>query len=170
VEPRRNIELKCHCADLAAASQALTRLGAHFAGVETQTDTYFHVPSGRLKLRRIEGSTAVLIAYTRPDQPQYRTSSYHLAPVHEPEPLLGALAAALGVRAAVRKRRQIFLWHNVRIHLDEVDGLGTFVEFEAVLAGPQDEIPSRKHLDELAQVLTLDPSAGLATSYADLGS
>jgi adenylate cyclase class IV len=166
--PRRNLELKCRCADLSATRAALCHLGAISGGLEIQVDTYFRAPHGRLKLREINAATAVLIGYVRPDEGHYRASSYHLAPVPEPGPLKAALAGALGVRGAVRKRREIYLWHNVRIHLDEVDGLGTFVELEAVLSPLDDEGVSRARLDRLCSALAIDPAAGLAPSYADL--
>ena len=148
-DPRRNVELKARCADLAAARGVVQQLGARAAGVEVQADTYFRVGHGRLKLREIEGQSAVLIWYARPDADQARISSYYLVPVPEPEALKAALAAALGVRGEVRKRRTIYLWHNVRIHLDKVAGLGNFVEFEAVLGADDDEATAHAHLRQL---------------------
>ena len=41
------------------------------------------------------------------------------------------LAEALGVKVIVEKRRKIFFLENVKIHLDEVPQLGSFVEIEA---------------------------------------
>ncbi|MGK3856667.1 class IV adenylate cyclase, partial [Enterococcus faecium] len=82
---------------------------------------------GRLKLREIDGQAAVLIWYDRPDHDAARLSKYHLVPVADPAALKAALTDALGVRGEVRKRREIYLWHNVRIHLDEVAGLGSFL-------------------------------------------
>jgi predicted adenylyl cyclase CyaB len=84
-------------------------------------------------LREIEGEGAVLIAYQRDDAASARASDYRLVPVPDADGIREALAATLGVRVVVRKRRQIFLHHQVRIHLDQVEGLGDFVEFEAVV-------------------------------------
>src|SRR5262249_9643614 len=110
----------------------------------------------------------VLISYNRPDQPGVRSSSYRLVPVPNPAALEAALSAALGLRGRVRKRRAIYFWHNVRIHLDEVTGLGTFIEFEAVLSESEDEAASQAHLAELCRALAVDPADSLAPSYADL--
>ena len=33
----------------------------------------------------------------------------------------------------VEKKRRLFLYKNSRIHLDEVRGLGTFIEFEVLV-------------------------------------
>jgi predicted adenylyl cyclase CyaB len=144
------------------------QLGAGAAGREVQTDTYFPVPHGRLKLREIEGRPAVLIAYDRPNRDQVRTSAYHLVPVGDPAALKAALASSLGVRGEVRKEREIYLWHNVRVHLDEVAGLGAFIEFEAVLSEADGEEVSRQRLERLCAALGIDQAASLAPSYADL--
>jgi predicted adenylyl cyclase CyaB len=166
--PRRNLELKARHPDLAAAREAVRRLGARPAGIEDQTDTFFQVAHGRLKLREIDGRPAVLIWYDRPDDEGVRSSCYHLVPVEDPAGLRAALAAGLGVRGQVRKCREIFLWHNVRVHLDEVAGLGTFVEFEAVLSATEDETISQARLDRLGEVLAINTSLRVSRAYVDL--
>lgn len=163
-----NLEIKARCQDLAEARLAVQRLCGGDGVVELQTDTYFQVPHGRLKLREIESKPAVLIWYERPNHAETRDSAYHLVPVADAAMLKAALTAALGVRGAVRKRREIFLWHNVRIHLDEVDGLGSFIEFEAVLSAGEDVETSRSRLRQLVAVLSIQPEDQLAPSYADL--
>jgi len=153
---RRNLELKLRVQDLATLREACLRL-AEPVGVFGQSDTYFHAPHGRLKLRettRADGvrdatPTATLIAYRRPDSGDVRASDYHLVPVADPALLKSALSQALGVRGEVRKRREVLMHHNVRIHLDEVEGLGTFVELEAVISDHPDEALSRSRLDAL---------------------
>jgi adenylate cyclase class IV len=167
-ETRRNLELKTRHADLAAARQAVLHLGARAVTIEEQTDTYFRVPHGRLKLREVADRPAVLIWYERPDSSLARLSAYYLVPVSEPSLLKQALTAALGARGKVCKRREILLWHNVRIHLDQVDGLGTFVEFEAVLGGGDDEPTATAQLEELSKALAIQQANLVATSYADL--
>lgn len=166
--PRRNIELKSKCSDLARARDAALRLGAQEAGLLEQTDTYFHCKTGRLKLRETAGRRAELIAYSRPDDAAARASEYHLAPVEEPGPLKRGLAAALGVRVVVVKRRQLLIWHNVRIHLDDVEGLGSFVEFEAVMDPGEDEATSHARLTTLAAALALRERDRISSSYGDL--
>jgi predicted adenylyl cyclase CyaB len=163
-----NLELKARHGDLASAAAAAARLGTVGPSVLLQTDTYFRVPHGRLKLREIEGGAAELIGYDRPDRDEARTSAYEVMHVPDPAMLQSILATALGVRGQVRKRRTLYLWHNVRIHLDEVTGLGTFVEFEAVLSAGEDEARARARLEELGRALGVRPEDGLAGSYADL--
>ena len=82
--------------------------------------------------------------------------------------LSSCLTAALGLRGEVQKRREVHLWHNVRIHLDQVAGLGHFVELEAVLNTEDDEAASPARLEQLCQALGISPGDSLAGSYADL--
>src|SRR5262249_50856778 len=125
-------------------------------------------PNGRLKLREIEGRPAVLIWYERPDNTPARSSHYHLVPVADAAALKATLSAALGVRGTVSKRREIYLYQNVRIHLDEVARLGSFVEFEAVLADDANLPVAHALLNQLTDLLGISAADYLAPSYADL--
>lgn len=166
--PGRNLELKARCADLAAVRSIVRQLCGSGAQLELQTDTYFQVPNGRLKLREIQGQPAVLIAYQRRNQSELRASDYHLVPVSEPALMKTALTGALGLRGVVTKRREIYFWYNVRIHLDEVQNLGTYIEFEAVLGPAEGDAVSRQRLDELVKMLRLQASQFVGGSYSDL--
>jgi predicted adenylyl cyclase CyaB len=165
--PRRNLEIKARCPDLAAARQAARNLCGQPA-IEDQVDTYFHVPRGRLKLRAINDREAVLIAYERSDQAAARLSHYRPVHVSDPELLTAALASSLGIRGRVRKRREIYLHHNVRIHLDEVAGLGSFLELEAVLTTSEDEAEADGRVAGLLALFHIHEADFLAVSYADL--
>jgi homotetrameric cytidine deaminase len=167
--PRRNVELKARDADPAATLERALALGATDEGDLIQRDTYFERARGRLKLREQDGGReagARLIAYVRPDDQAARTSAYRLAEVADPAALREALDAALGTLVVVEKRRRLLLYENVRIHLDEVRDLGSFVELEGV-ADPDSDL-SREHdlVARLRDELALgDPVAG---SYSDL--
>ena len=124
-------------------------LGAADAGVLTQRDTYFTARRGRLKLRSRRDPRGELIAYRREDDPEPIESGYVVAAVAAPDELVEALDAALGTVVVVSKRRQLFLWEGVRIHLDEVDGLGSFMEFEAVLPDAGDLDTAHAKVDRL---------------------
>jgi adenylate cyclase class IV len=164
----RNIELKTRCRDLDAALAAVRPLSPTDAGVQHQIDTYFPVPNGRLKLREIAGVRAELIWYDRSNSATTRRSDYRLTPVTHPAELRASLDAALGTRGQVRKRRHVLIWHNVRIHLDEVDSLGSFVEFEAVMSAGETEEIGHARLRQLCEVMNIAPGDYLAVSYADL--
>jgi predicted adenylyl cyclase CyaB len=164
----RNIELKARLHDLPSARRAAERLATQRLGVQEQIDTYFRCTTGRLKLRQIGGQAAVLIWYARPSDPRPKASDYYLVPAAEPESLLATLRAAVGIVNVVRKRREIYLWQNVRIHLDDVEGLGQFLEFEAVLSPEIDETAGRRQLETLTAEFNIRPADLLAGSYTDM--
>jgi adenylate cyclase, class 2 len=164
----RNIELKARLHDLAPAREVAQQLATASLGVQHQTDTYFHCRRGRLKLREITGQTAQLVSYERPDRVDAKGSDYQLVDVPDPAALKQALSAALGVRVVVAKRREIYLVNNVRIHLDEVAGLGEFLEFEAVLSPGRDDASGHQQLAKLQAAFRIQPDDLLAVSYADL--
>jgi predicted adenylyl cyclase CyaB len=168
VRPARNLELKARLSSLETAQERAARIATDRLPDQRQVDTYFACNRGRLKLREIEGAEAQLVWYERPDGLDIRTSDYVLAPVPSPAAMKLALAGALGVKVVVAKRREIHLYHNVRIHLDDVDRLGQFLEFEAVLGPDADERVSRERLDLLCAHFALDASDLVGASYREL--
>jgi adenylate cyclase class 2 len=167
--PLRNIELKAVCRDLPAARAAALRLDPPVRndGVRRQIDTYFLVPNGRLKLRETDRASE-LIWYDRPDEAATRRSDYRLTPISHPSELKASLTAAVRVRGVVDKTREVLLWHNVRIHLDQVAGLGSFVEFEAVIGPGDDEETGHVRIAELCTAMSIARADHLETSYCDL--
>lgn len=134
----------------------------------SQRDTYFRVPRGRLKLREEEGAAAHLIAYERPDLVGQRESRYRIVDVEQPDELVAALSSVLGVRVVIAKERRLFLWEGVRIHLDKVDGLGDFIEFEAVAPAGSDLSREEVQVKTLRQALEIDDADVIGVSYSDL--
>ena len=164
----RNIELKARLADLDAAREIAESLATERLGVQHQIDTYFDCRNGRLKLRQIDNLRSELVWYARADQQGPKPSDYQVVPVSNPETLKIALAAALGVRVVVDKRREIYLVDNVRIHLDEVAGLGTFMEFEAVLGPGADDAAGYTQLARLQDEFGITAADLLPGSYSDM--
>ena len=164
----RNIELKATLRNPTTAREIAESLTDRAVELQSQTDTYFHCPHGRLKLREINGSRATLIWYYRADRAAAKPSDYQLVEIADAAGLLAALTTALGVRTAVRKLRQIYWCRNVRIHIDEVESLGSFLEFEAVLSDLADEATSRELVDALARQFDLSPDDLLDRSYSDM--
>lgn len=142
--------------------------GARFIGKDHQVDYYFHVDKGRLKLRQgtIEN---YLIYYNRPDREAPKVSAVRLFPVQSRTPLLPLLTEALGLKVVVDKIRRIYFIHNVKFHLDEVKGLGSFVEIEAIgsVEGPEIE-ELENQCKNYMQVLRIPPENLVANSYSDL--
>ncbi len=165
---RHNLERKSRDADLDSARRSLDGMGARREGTQEQSDLYYHCPTGRLKLRRIDDTHAELIWYDRPDEEGLRTSTYRRVPVADAGALHAALSSGLGVRGEVRKRREVWHWHNVRVHLDDVSGLGRFIEFEAVIDEVSDEAISLVRLEAIGRALGLEGVNDVSGSYADL--
>jgi predicted adenylyl cyclase CyaB len=168
-QAKTNLEIKARCRDLAAARAAATRLATRYLGVDAQTDTYFVTRAGRLKLRRSSVSGGQLIPYLRPDRPGPKRADYQVIPVPDAAHLERTLATILGVHRVVRKRREIFLVDNVRIHLDEVEGLGCFLELEAVYDGSESaEAEQHAVVARLMRELGVAEDDLVATSYEGL--
>jgi adenylate cyclase, class 2 len=182
MEPACNIELKARVADLGATREIARRLATSCLGVQEQTDTYFHCPQGRLKLREIvdlgnrspaaDGSLVKrmltqLISYDREDDADAKESHYQLVDIRDPA-RVRELKSQMGTRAVVFKRREVFLYHNVRIHLDEVTDLGTFLEFEAVLGGDVDVADGRAQVALLRHKFGIVEDDLVEGSYVDL--
>jgi homotetrameric cytidine deaminase len=162
---RRNIELKALDPDPARSLAICREIGAEDRGVLRQRDTYFRARSGRLKLREEEGTGAVLIQYDRPDAAAARESRYRLTRVEDPDDLRASLDAALGTLVVVDKERHLFLWDGVRIHLDTVQGLGSFVELEGVAPPESDLGPEQEKVARLQRELGIEEV--LTDSYSD---
>jgi adenylate cyclase class IV len=133
-----------------------------------QRDTYFHAVQGRLKLRESPGAVAELISYRRADRDGPKVSNYRIVPVMDPGATAAALADALGVRVVVEKARRLVMWRGVRIHLDAVAGLGSFVELEAVSDTPGGLAAEEAKIAELRGALAIADDMLVARGYSDL--
>ncbi len=160
------MELKAHFDDLARARQILAGLGATGGSVEEQIDTYFPVPAGRLKLREIRGHDSELIFYERNESGGHRECSYEIYR-HPPSPLLkGLLATALGEVVRVAKRREVHWIDEMKVNLDDVEGLGCFIEFEVPVAGSIEAAQGR--IMELKRRFGIGDDDIVNCSYSDL--
>jgi len=142
--------------------------GADFKGVDQQTDTYFNVLHGRLKLRQgnIENN---LIYYERNNQAGPKSSHFQLVAVPDAEALKEILSASLGVKVIVQKKREIYFIGNVKFHIDEVPGLGSFAEIEA--SNKYADLPQEKlqeQCDFYMRELKIKDEDLISVSYSDL--
>lgn len=126
-----NIEIKARCAEPDKIRAILRERSARFAGTDHQIDTYFRVPSGRLKLRAGNIENA-LIFYERANQKGPKCSDVTMAATTPDSQLNQVLTRALGIAVVVDKIREIYFIENVKFHIDQVQGLGSFVEIEAI--------------------------------------
>jgi adenylate cyclase class 2 len=163
-----NIEIKARCANPQAIRDILRTKGADFRGVDRQTDTYFKVSHGRLKLRegRIENC---LVYYERKDQAGPKQSEVILSPTTPQSPLKDILTKSLGVLVVVEKQREIYFIDNVKFHIDMVESLGSFVEIEALDAdGTRGKDGLLAQCQTFLELFKIAPEALVAVSYSDL--
>jgi len=164
----RNIEIKARATNLADLLERAKKLTDTPPQVLMQEDVFFHTPNGRLKLRTINGTQSELIYYQRPDGTQPKDSQYLLLAVPDPQTAREILRRAYGIRGIVRKRRTLFLVGVTRIHIDEVEGLGEFVELEVVLPADWSAEAGVKIARDLMRQLNIEESSLVAGAYMDL--
>jgi predicted adenylyl cyclase CyaB len=162
----QNLELKACVPSISEAIHVAQRLKAQVKEILLQRDIYYNVSRGRLKLRIINNRSAELIFYRRPNRKGSRYSDYFVLPVHDAKLTNALCMAAFGQKVVVEKKRRLFLYKNSRIHLDEVRGLGTFIEFEVLVKYGKQQ--AQKLLELLNAEFDLKHSAVVAGSYSDL--
>jgi len=133
-----------------------------------QHDIFYRVESGRLKLRQFPEGPAELIRYQRADTAGPKTSNYDIFRTDDGQALHGILTAALGIRGEVTKVRTLVMVGRTRIHLDEVEGLGSFLELEVVLAEGEHEAAGQAEADVLMEKLGIGPDDLVTGAYIDL--
>ena len=163
-----NIEIKARVEDLGALRERVRALAQPDAVVLRQEDTFFHVPSGRLKLRVIDDAHGELIYYQREDAPGPTQSEYLISPAAGHDALKAVLSSALGVRGVVRKKRELFTIGRTRVHLDDVEGLGAFMELEVVLAPGESPEAGHAEAQGLLEALLIQPGDLVDGAYIDL--
>jgi len=163
-----NIEIKAATDDLDRIRTVALEIATEPGETLGQVDVFFRVHGGRLKLRSFSAGAGELIYYERPDGPGARQSQYQIYATSQPQKLRSLLAAALDETVIVKKKREVFLVGQTRIHLDVVDELGTFVELEVVLKPGQSAAEGQQIVADLMQKLGIDESDLVSCAYADL--
>lgn len=161
-----NFEFKARLRDAAHVRAVLKSLRARSLGTDRQVDTYFRVPAGRLKIRegRLENA---LIFYQRTDAAHARRSLVELMLLPRRNSVRAILTRSLGVLAVVDKRREIYFVGNVKIHVDRVRGLGTFLEVEAMTRSG-DLRKVRAQAAKFQKHFAISPADIVPQSYSDL--
>jgi adenylate cyclase, class 2 len=162
----QNLEVKAHIPSVKEAARVARRLGAKAKGLLRQRDIYYNVSRGRLKLRIINNHTSELIYYNRPNKKGSRYSEYFVLPVRNAGLTNALCTSAFGQKVIVEKKRRLFLYENCRIHLDEVGGLGSFIEFEVLVKYGKRQ--ARKILELLSTEFDVKHSSIIGGSYSDL--
>lgn len=162
----QNIEYKAELRDLALARTIAPSIGALHADTLEQTDTYFRVPDARLKKRETIGRPTEWVFYNRPSRMRPKLSNFTIYPEPMARERFGQIA--MPVWLIVKKRRELWVKNGVRIHLDSVEGLGNFIEFEALICPERGMAACHEAVEALRK--SFGPALGepIGCGYADL--
>ena len=163
-----NIEIKARVSDLSGLRRKARELATGPCKILSQEDIFFSTRTGRLKLRILSENSGELIYYERSDSSEPRLSKYAIYETSRPLELRQLLTSALGEIITVRKNRVAYIVEQTRIHIDEVENLGSFVELEVVLRHGQDPEEGRIIAKQLMNELGIDESHLIPHAYADL--
>ena len=163
-----NIEIKARVRDLTGIQSRAEKLSDTPVEIIPQEDIFFNVEKGRLKLRILKPDQSQLIYYTRPDQDGPKRSDYHITRSSDPQNLRRVLELAYGIRGVVRKTRYLYLVGQTRIHLDDVEGLGQFMELEVVLEEGQSDGDGQRIAEDLMSALGVERDDLIDGAYMDL--
>lgn len=166
----RLVELKARVKNLDSARKQLASLKARCIGTFHQIDTYFDVPKGRLKLREVEGQEEVeLVYYEREDISGPKRSNVFILGIRNSGTFKALFEKVLEKKVKVDKTREIYRHKGTQIHLDTVQGLGEFVEFERKTRGSAEDISKdKKVLKDLMTKFGIQKEDLIKESYSDL--
>ena len=164
----RNVEIKARLRNIDEVRKRSEALSGGPPEILQQEDVFFPAQRGRLKLRRLGPDQGQLISYERPDVSGPKTCAYAISQTREPQQLREVLSAALGEATIVKKVREVYIVGQTRIHLDDVEGLGAFMELEVVLAEQQSERSGEETALKLMAQLGIEKTDLVEGAYADL--
>jgi len=163
-----NIEIKARVRDFHQLQELAGQLSDTPEELIRQEDIFFQVPKGRLKLRIFSPAEGELIYYQRNDQKGPKQSNYSITKTADPAGLKSSLAEALGILGVVRKERHLYLAGQTRIHLDEVEDLGHFLELEVVMPPDQTVEEATQIAHGLMEKLAIRDKDLIDRAYIDL--
>jgi predicted adenylyl cyclase CyaB len=164
----RNIEIKARVDDLAVVEGRARAIATEGPVDLVQDDTFFACAKGRLKLREFADGRGELIHYHRADAEGPKASEYLITPTAEPERLRETLSRAIGTQGRVKKSRRLYIADRTRIHLDQVDELGSFVELEVVLRDGETDESGNAVARHIMASLGIEESQLVPQAYVDL--
>ncbi|MFC2093848.1 class IV adenylate cyclase [Bacteroidota bacterium] len=165
---RKNYEIKIPVKDFEGIRKAVRKFlknKTHKHYIESQKDIYYNINSGRLKLRIINDEIGNLIYYNRKEHNKKRVSNYIISATKNFNELDEILRKFFDIFIIVDKRREIFTYENVRIHLDKVKKLGSYLEIEVIYDSLKD---AKKIMNDLINYFNLNENDFIKDSYSDL--
>ncbi|MBC7771568.1 MAG: class IV adenylate cyclase [Pyrinomonadaceae bacterium] len=166
LNPMQNIEYKAELRDFELARSIAKALGARFEGTLEQADTYFRVADARFKKREAPGTPTQYILYKRPDRTRPKISQYDVFTEEEARVRFGE--AGMKAWVVVKKTREVYLLGNVRIHLDSVERLGNFLEFEAIVSRAHNVAACHAAISRLCREFLTSLGEPISCGYLEL--
>ena len=163
-----NVEIKARTSNSKEIETLLESRTATEPVTLQQEDTFFSVPKGRLKMRCDPLGHCELIYYHRANEKGPVLSRYFRKEIKDPETTKNHLRELFGIKNVIRKSRKLFALDNVRIHLDEVEGLGRFVEIEVLVGKDCDEVRARYKAKQMMDELRITELDLVDRAYEDL--
>ncbi|OGN90771.1 MAG: hypothetical protein A2Y88_00040 [Chloroflexi bacterium RBG_13_48_10] len=163
-----NIEIKARVHDFNRLQRKAEQLSETPCQVISQEDTFFICPRGRIKLRELGPQRGQLVYYQREDVSGPKHSEYKIFDTDDPAGLKKILSEAFGVRGVIKKIRYLYMVGQTRIHLDDVDELGKFMELEVVLQPDQTDAEGQAIAENFMQKLDIKEGDLINTAYMDM--
>ncbi len=163
----KNIEIKARINNYENVKRLVEDLCPTPIKTEQQEDTFFHTTSGRLKLRKTNGESAIMF-YDRPNSFEPKQSDIALSFTKNPDTLKSVLSKSNGIRGIVKKERILYKYGQTRIHLDDVEKLGKFIELEVVLKEKQTAQDGEAIANDLMNKFGINTTDLIDVAYIDL--
>ena len=163
-----NIEVKAQVKDMGTVKSKVEQIATSGPVYLCQEDTFFHIPTGRLKLRTLMSKNGEIIYYRRPDTALPVQSRYYRLPIVFPHMVKWICSAILGVKGVVRKQRTLYRIGETRVHLDQVEGLGDFIELEVPVPGGESANGAEAEATKMMEALSIGGADLVSGAYVDL--
>jgi adenylate cyclase class IV len=162
----QNVEFKAELRDIEAARRQCGLIGADRIGTLRQTDTYYRLPDGRLKKREAPEEPTEWIFYHRLDKVGPKLSNFTILSDEQARRRWGTYSLREWLK--IIKTRELWMIEEVRIHLDQVDQLGSFIEFEAQVSRNFNSKACHDAVQELREIFNPLLGEPISVSYSDL--
>jgi predicted adenylyl cyclase CyaB len=166
----KNIELKIELHNFKEIKQRLLEIKAESKGTLLQVDTYYDYPDGRLKAREINKKEFVIIYYKRPNEAASKISNYKVYRFEKKDfaQIKKMFSDLCDEKVIVRKVRDLWIYKNTRIHLDNVNNLGNYLELETVVEESENIKRYQLEHKEIVNLLDIGHCKKLGESYSDM--
>ena len=164
----KNVEIKASVKTIRDLVERISDLADSGPENIEQDDTFFKCDNGLLKLRDFSDGSGELIFYKRSKTEGPKTCFYEIIPTDAVHSLHKLLSKAYGQIGRVRKNRTLYMIGRTRVHVDQVEELGTFVELEVVLKEDESEVVGMREARELMAALGIEENALIDLTYVEL--